>query len=227
MTALKAVVFDAYGTLFDVYSISALADAVCPGRGEALAALWRDKQIEYTRLRTLSGRYADFWAITGDALDYACERLGLALPPAARERLLQQYESLPAHPDALPVLRRLAQMRLAPAILSNGTPRMLAAAVAAAGMENVFDQVLSVDQVKMFKTAPQAYQLAVDALRCQPREILFISSNGWDVCGAAWFGFTTFWLNRAGLPRERLGVEPDAVGGRMDDVLLYLEAGRP
>lgn len=221
---IKAVAFDAYGTLFDVYSIGALAEEIFPGRGEALAALWREKQIDYTRLRTLCGRYADFWAITGDALQFACETLGLSLGALQQDRLMQQYAKLVAFPENLAALQRMKRQGLPLAILSNGTPAMLASAIATAGMSDVFDHVLSVDPVKKFKTAPEAYQLAPDAFGCPAAEILFVSSNGWDVCGATWFGFTTFWINRAGRPLERLGVTPTATGRSMNDVADFVAA---
>jgi 2-haloacid dehalogenase len=222
---IKAVAFDAYGTLFDVYSIGALAEEIFPGRGEALAALWRDKQIDYTRLRTLCGRYADFWTITGDALQFACETLGLRLGALQQDRLMQQYANLVAFPENLAALQRMKRRGLPLAILSNGTPAMLASAIATAGMSNVFDHVLSVDPVKKFKTAPEAYQLAPDAFGCPVAEILFVSSNGGDVCGSTCFGFTSFWINRAGRPLERLGVTPTATGRSMNDVADFVAAG--
>jgi 2-haloacid dehalogenase len=222
--AIKAVAFDAYGTLFDVYSIGRLAEELFPGSGARLAELWRDRQIEYTRIRTLSDRYADFWSVTGNALDFACERLGLDLTPAARDRLMAQYERLTAFPENRNLLQRLKSHGLPLAILSNGTAQMIASAVSAAGMDGLFDHILSVDQVKRFKTAPEAYQLGPDAFGCPAREILFVSSNGWDVCGATWFGYTTFWVNRAGAPPERLGIKPSAEGRSLSDVAAFLEA---
>lgn len=224
MTAtIEAAVFDAYGTLFDVNSIAALADEIFPGAGGALSVHWRDKQLEYTRLRTLSARYADFWTVTGDALDFSCERLGLVLRSGERQRLMGQYAALPAYADSASALRELKRMGVPLAILSNGTLDMLAGAVAAAGMEGLFDHVLSVDRVKKFKTAPEVYELATEALRCPAGRILFVSSNGWDACAATWFGFTTLWINRGNLPPERLGVAPHAVGRGMQDVVRFLE----
>jgi 2-haloacid dehalogenase len=220
---IKAVVFDAYGTLFDVYSIAAQAEEFYPGHGRKLATLWRDKQIEYTHLRTLSGRYADFWQVTGDALAFACAALDLALDGPLQARLMQQYERLSAFPENVAALQRMKAKGLPLAILSNGTLPMLANAVEAAGMDHLFDNVLSVDQVGKFKTAPEAYQLAPDALGRPAREILFVSSNCWDACGATWFGFTTFWINRFDRPPERLGVTPTATGRTMHDVADFLE----
>lgn len=221
---IKAVAFDAYGTIFDVYSIGALAEEIFPGSGRALAELWRDRQIEYTRLRTLSGRYADFWTVTGDALDFACERLGLPMAPQARTRLMDEYAQLAAFPENLAALQELRRLGLPLAILSNGTPEMIASAVSGAGMDGVFDHILSADSVRRFKTAPEVYQLGPDAFGCPAAEILFVSSNAWDVCGATWFGYTAFWVNRAAAPLERLGVRPAVEGRSLGDVVRFAQA---
>ncbi len=165
---IKAVAFDAYGTLFDVYSVGVLAEELFPGQGAALAELWRDRQIEYTRIRTLCDRYADFWSVTGDALDFACERLDLPLTNEARDRLMGQYAKLPAFPENRGVLQALRQQGIPLAILSNGSPDMLASAVAAADMSDLFDHLLSVDAVRKFKTAPgslSAWSRRVSAAR--------------------------------------------------------------
>jgi 2-haloacid dehalogenase len=222
--AIKAVLFDAYGTLFDVYSIGALAEQLFPGSGPALAELWRDRQIDYSRIRTLCQRYADFWSVTGDALDFACERLGLALTAAARAQLMAQYARLTPFPENRDALLALRGHAMSLAILSNGSPDMLASAVAAAGMDGLFDHILSVDRVRRFKTAPEAYRMGPDALGCPAANILFVSCNGWDICGAAWFGYTTFWVNRAGAPLERLGVRPTAEGRSLLDVVDFVAA---
>ncbi len=219
---VKALVFDAYGTLFDVYSIRALAEELFPGHGAELAALWRGKQIEYTHLRTLCGHYADFWSVTAEALGFSCEQLGLDLCDRDHARLMSQYACLAPYPENVSALHRMKDMGVPLAILSNGTRSMLLSAVTAAGMENLFEHILSVDQVRKFKTAPEAYQLAPDAFGCPADEILFVSSNCWDACGAAWFGYTTLWINRGGHPRERLGVAPTATGRTMHDVADFL-----
>ncbi len=224
---IKAIAFDAYGTLFDVYSIGALADEIFPASGARLAELWRDRQIEYTRIRTLSGRYADFRQITGDALDFACERLGLPLDGAARDRLMGQYARLAPFPENLAALEELRRRNIPLAILSNGTPEMIASAIAAAGMDGLFAHILSVDSVRKFKTASEAYQLGPDMFGCPAQEILFVSSNSWDACGATWFGYTTLWVNRAGAPLERLGVRPTAEGRTLNDVVDFIAAGSP
>ncbi len=216
--SVQAIIFDAYGTLFDVYSIGALAERLFPGKGPALAELWRDKQIEYTRLRTLSNTYKPFWEVTQDALVFSCRKLGLPLTLDAQTQLMGQYAKLQAFPESLGVLQALKAEGLKLAILSNGNPEMLDAVVRAAGMSDLFTQVLSVHSVQKFKTAPEAYQLVPDMLGVSARDTLFVSSNGWDICGAAWFGFRTFWVNRSAAPLEELGVTPNGEGRTLDDL---------
>ncbi|MBI1172970.1 haloacid dehalogenase type II [bacterium] len=215
---LRAIAFDAYGTLFDVFSIGSLAEELFPGQGARIAMVWRDKQIEYTRVRTLCDRYADFWQVTQDALDYTCDLLGQSLTAADKARLMGQYARLAAFPEVVGVLQRLKAAALPMAILSNGTPAMLDQAVGAAGLGGVFDHILSADAVRRFKTAPEAYRMGPDTFGCPAGEILFVSCNGWDICGATWFGYRTFWLNRHGLPAERLGVTPDRTGTSLAEV---------
>lgn len=218
---IKAIAFDAYGTLLDVYSVGALAEQFFPGKGTDIAVTWRDKQIEYTRLRTMCDRYADFWQVTGDGLDYACELHGVAPSAAQRAALMGAYEKLTAFEENHAQLTRLKEAGVPMAILSNGTPAMLDSALEAAGLDGLLDHVLSVDTVGNFKTAPEAYQMGPDAFGCDASEILFVSSNCWDICGATWFGYHTIWLNRYGLPMERLGVEPMARGTSLKDVADY------
>ncbi|QGZ61320.1 haloacid dehalogenase type II [Paraburkholderia acidisoli] len=229
-----AVIFDAYGTLFDVHSVVAAAEQMFPGHGDALSQLWRTKQIEYTQLRTLAdtagARYRPFWDITLDALRHAARRLNLALSGAGEKRLMDEYACLSAFPDVLPALRRLRESRGvgangAPglAILSNGNPQMLDIAVKSAGMHGLFDHVLSVDAVRAYKPAAAAYALGTAAFGAAARDIVFVSSNGWDAAGASWFGYTTFWINRQRLPAEELGVAPHGTGGGMTDLLAFLE----
>lgn len=220
---IQAILFDAYGTLFDVYSVSVLAEHLFPGKGDALATLLRDKQIDYTRLRTMSGQYKPFWQVTEDALVYSCKKLGLALTPEKHAALMAQYAVLPAFPDSVPVLQQLRQCGLKLGILSNGNTAMLESVVQAAAMVPLLDHVISVDRVRMFKTAPQAYQLGPDTFGLAAKEILFVSSNCWDACGAAWFGFQTFWVNRARAPLEELDVTPDAQGHSLNDLVSYLQ----
>jgi 2-haloacid dehalogenase len=220
---VKAVLFDAYGTLFDVYSIALQADALFPGQGAALSLQWRTSQIDYTRLYTLSGRYKPFWELTQDALRYACKRLNLSLTPEAQEALMQSYAKLSAFPENLAVLKALKRAGLPLGILSNGNPPMLQSAVSAAGMSGVFEWLLSVDSVQQFKTAPAAYGLGPAAVGAPQSEILFVSSNAWDACCATWYGYKTLWINRAGMPLEELGVEPTLVGKSLEDVLSALK----
>ncbi len=220
---IQAIVFDAYGTLFDVYSISALAEKLFPQQGKALAELWRTKQIEYSQLRTLCATYKPFWEVTQDALIFSCKKLKLELGFDAQNALMGQYAKLQAFPENLAVLQTLKEKGLKLAILSNGNPQMLDAAVKAAGMQGLFNHILSVDAVKKFKTAPEAYQLAPDVFGVSARNILFVSSNCWDACGASWFGYTTFWVNRSGAPVEELGVIPHAEGQSLNDLLAYVD----
>jgi 2-haloacid dehalogenase len=173
-----------------------------------LAALWRDKQLQYTWLRALQGRHADFWQVTGEALDFALDALGLA-DPELRRRLMQLYLTLDAYPDAAGTVRRLRDAGLATAILSNGSPAMLAAAVEHAGLAPLFDHVLSVEEVGVYKPHPKVYQLACDRLGLAADAILFVSSNGWDAWAASAFGMRAVWCNRSGQPPERLPGAPD------------------
>ena len=220
---VKAIIFDAYGTLFDVYSISALADRLFPGKGNALAELWRDKQIQYSQLRTMCSTYKPFWEVTQDALVFSCRKLGLDLGLEAQNMMMGQYAKLQAFPENLTVLRGLKADGMKLAILSNGNQDMLAAAVANAQMEDLFSHVISVDTVKKFKTAPEAYQLGPDVFGLSTKNILFVSSNCWDVCGASWFGYTTFWVNRSKAPLEELGVRPAATGPDMKALLKFVQ----
>lgn len=220
--SVHAIIFDAYGTLFDVYSVAALAERLFPGRGSAVAELWRDKQIEYTRLRTLSNTYKPFWEVTQDALVFTCRKLALDLTLDAQTQIMGQYARLQAFPENLAVLQSLKSQSLKLAILSNGNPEMLDAAVEAAGMSDLFTQVLSVHSVKKFKTAPEAYQLGPDTLGVSARDTLFVSSNCWDVCGAAWFGYRTFWVNRSQAPLEELGITPNGQGQTLEDLARFV-----
>lgn len=219
---IQAIAFDAYGTLFDVYSIGELAERIFPGQETQLADLWREKQLEYTRLRTLCSTYKPFWEVTQDALIYTCRNLGLELTLDAQNRLMGEYAKLQSFPENLGVLRKLKEMGLKMAVLSNGNPHMLDSAVEAAGMRSCFSHVLSVDAVKKFKTAPEAYQLAQDIFGLPAKNILFVSSNCWDACAATWFGYTTFWVNRSQAPLEELGVTPDATGTDMTSLLQFI-----
>ncbi|PPE70116.1 haloacid dehalogenase type II [Caldimonas thermodepolymerans] len=234
MPPVHAVLFDAYGTLFDVYSVALLAEQLYPGRGETLARLWRDKQIEYSRLVSMADpagrRYRPFWDLTRAGLRQACALLGLELPPAHEERLMNQYRHLSAFPENHEVLAQIRALGLPTGILSNGDPAMLEVAVKSAGLQGLLDEVISVEPVRCFKPDPRVYQLGLDAVRrrrpdASAKQVLFVSSNGWDAIGATWFGFTTFWLNRAGLPAEPLGTRPTHEGRSLHELLPLLRGG--
>lgn len=221
---IRAILFDAYGTLFDVHSVALMAEQLFPGQGTDISALWRAKQIEYTHLRTLSGRYRNFWDVTRDALAFTLARLTPDATAEQAERLMSQYACLTAFPENLGALKKLKTLGLPLGILSNGTPQMLDIAIKSAGMGGIFDHVLSVEAVCQYKTAPAAYQIGPDALKLPAKPILFVSSNGWDAAGAAWFGYTTFWINRGGQPAEHLDVQPTATGRLLTDVVDYAKA---
>ena len=223
---IQAIAFDAYGTLFDVYSIRELAEKIFPSAGQTLVELWRDKQIEYTRLRTLSNMYKPFWEVTQDALIFSCKKLNLILDLNAQIALMAQYARLQAFPENVSVLERLRASNFKLAILSNGNPQMLQSAVDAANMQGMFSHLLSVDSVKKFKTAPEAYQLAPDIFGLPAKNILFVSSNCWDACCATWFGYTTFWVNRHAAPLEELGVIPHGEGRTLVDLLDFVTRHR-
>jgi 2-haloacid dehalogenase len=207
MAGIRACVFDAYGTLFDVHSAVGGLRAKLGDRADALSQLWRAKQLEYTWLRALMGRHADFGQVTGDALDYALARTGIE--PGLRAALLQSYLTLDAYPEVPDVLRRLRAGGLTTAILSNGEPKMLKAAARSAGIDGLLDAMLSVEAVGVFKPEPRVYQLAVDRLGVPAAAIAFQSSNAWDVHGAACFGLRPVWINRQDAPPERLPGAPE------------------
>ena len=210
-----ALVFDAYGTLYDVHAVIRRCEAFWPGKGAALSQLWRAKQLEYTWQRSLMRRYAPFSQVTDDALQYACASLGLALDGGRTGALREEYRRLAVYPD---VPRALARFKTRKAILSNGSPDMLDPLVQHSGLE--FDAVLSVDEVKVYKPAPEVYQLAVDRLGVAKAAIGFVSSNCWDALGAKSFGFRVWWINRLQAPVDGLGLAPDAIVGSLDEILL-------
>lgn len=208
LEGVRAVVFDAYGTLFDVASAAARARDALGDRWETFAETWRAKQLQYTWLRSLMGKHADFWQVTGEALDYALAAHGF-MGADLRARLMGSYERLGAYADARPALEALRAKGLRLAVLSNGSPRMLAAAAESAGLAPLLEHVLSVEEVRVYKPSPAVYRLAPDRLGLWPAEIAFVSANGWDASGAKAFGFSVAWCNRAGLPVDRLPDRPD------------------
>jgi 2-haloacid dehalogenase len=208
LAGARAAVFDAYGTLFDVANAAERARESLGAKWQPLADVWRAKQLQYTWLRSLMGRHADFWRVTGDALDFAMESLGIA-DAGLRAQLMSLYERLGAYPEARPALERLRAAGLKLAILSNGAPRMLAAAAESAGLAPLLDAVISIEEVGVYKPSPAVYRLAPDRLGLWPSEIAFVSSNGWDACGAKAAGLRVAWCNRAGQPQERIPDTPD------------------
>ena len=209
----QGLLFDAYGTLFDVHSVVEAGRAVTSDP-QALSALWRQKQLEYTWLRALMGSYVDFWAVTEAALRYAIRRLGLSASDAQVRRLMDAYLSLSCFPEVKAALGRLGGRPRA--VLSNGAPAMLTAAVAASGLTTLLEHVISVDRVKTYKPSPRVYALGPELLGIPAGELLFVSSNGWDVAGAKTFGYQTAWCNRSGAPEEELGVRADLVVETLD-----------
>ena len=208
LTGIRACVFDAYGTLFDYASAAARCRDVLGDRFDRLVTLWRDKQLQYTWLRATQNRHVDFWRVTGDALDYALETLGID-DRALRERLMNLYLTLDAFPEVPDTLSRIKALGLKTAILSNGAPAMLDAVVGNAKIGVLLDAVLSVEEVGVYKPHPRVYQLAVDRLAVDAKEILFLSSNAWDAYAASAFGMRVAWCNRYGQRPERLPGKPD------------------
>ena len=199
-------VFDAYGTLFDVHAAVRKHAAAVGGEADRLSALWRTKQLEYSWTRALAGRYRDFWALTEDALDYAITKLDA--PRHMRDALLDAYRTLDAYPEVIDVLTTLKQAGAATAILSNGSPAMLELAVRAAGIGELLDDVLSVEDLATYKPLPAVYELVTNRFRAYPDTVSFQSSNRWDIAGATAFGFRTVWINRSGEPDEYADLPP-------------------
>ena len=224
-SSVKAVLFDAYGTLFDVYSVGLLAEQLFPGHGAALGVMWRDKQIEYTRLVTTSNHgahYQPFWDLTHAGLRYSCKRLGLVLTPNAEEQLMNQYRCLTAFPENRAVLQALKAQGIVTGVLSNGDPAMLGVAVKSAGLDDLLDHVISVDKLRKYKTDPAAYALGEAATGLPAAQIGFVSCNSWDALAATWYGYQTLWVNRYQLPFEELGTQPIHTGSSLADVLTLL-----
>ena len=227
----QAILFDAYGTLFDVYSVGLLAEQLFPGQGNALSVLWRDKQIEYSRIVTTSNDgafYRPFWELTRSALVYAVRKLvapsgtsDMAGFNARIDRLMNQYRSLSAFPENREVLQDLKQRGIVTGILSNGDPDMLNLAVRSAGLTDLLDHVISVDPVRKYKTAPEAYALGEQATGLRARQIGFVSCNAWDALAATWYGYQTLWVNRYQLPFEELGTQPTYSGSSLRDVHVF------
>ena len=216
--SVRHVVFDAYGTLFDVHSAASRYQVRLGQHAQAVSKMWRTKQLEYTWLRSLMQCYVDFWIVTQDALDYALDSKGID-DNSLRKDLLRAYHDLACYPEVPDTLSKLKQMGLGTAILSNGSPEMLEAGVRNSKLGKVLDSIISVDTIKVFKPSPKVYQLAIDQLRCNTDEILFFSSNAWDVSGAATFGFQTIWVNRFLQASENLPGAPIMEINSLDAVL--------
>ena len=225
----KLIAFDAYGTLFDVYSMGQLAEELFPGHGQALALMWRDRQIEYTRLVTMSDPnpngskyYLPFWDLTIRSLRYVCKRMDLSLSAENEKRLMDQYAKLTGFSDSLSVLQAIKNKGISTAILSNGSREMLATVVESNGLKPYLDKVVTIEDVRLFKTAPQAYELLLKSFPVKKEEILFVSSNAWDALAAKWYGFDVFWVNRLGHPFEDIGEQPDYQGDSLSKVLQVI-----
>jgi len=222
----KLVAFDAYGTLFDVYSIGELAEVLFPTHGQSLALMWRDRQIEYTRLVTMSDPepsgskyYLPFWELTERSLRYVCKRMSLELSAGNEKRLMDQYAKLISFEDSLTTLQEIKKRGISTAILSNGSREMLATVVDSNGVKPYLDQVVTIEDVRLFKTAPQAYALLLKAFPVKKEEVLFVSSNAWDALAARWYGYDVFWINRLGHPFEEIGEQPNYQGNSLSKVL--------
>jgi 2-haloacid dehalogenase len=220
---VKAVAFDAF-PIFDPRPVLALAETLFPGKGGELGNAWRARQFEYQWLRALSGQYADFWRTTEDGLVFAARQLRLELPPEKRDRLMHSYLELKAWPDVASALSALRQKGIRLAFLSNMTKMMLEAGIRNSNLDGQFELVLSTDSIRTYKPDPRAYQLGIDALRLGRDEILFAAFAGWDATGAKWFGYPTFWVNRADSPPEELGIAPDATGRNLADLVNFVNA---
>lgn len=218
LRGIRACVFDAYGTLFDYASAAAQCRDVLGDKTDLVTLYWREKQLQYTWLRSLQNQYADFWAVTGDALDFTMETLGIA-DPALRERLMKLYLTLDAFADARETLANLRSRGMKTAILSNGSPQMLHAAVKNADIGDVLDAVLSVDEVGVYKPHPDVYRLAVERLGVPADAIAFSSSNAWDAYGASAFGMRVLWCNRYQQRPEHLPGRPDHIVGSLSEIV--------
>ena len=219
---MAAALFDVFGTLLDVYSVTRRAEELFPGYGERLAQRWREKQIEYSRLRTMSGRYATFSKVTRDALEFSLQALKLEAGPEEVTRLADEYKRLTPFADVAPALARLHTAGVRLGVLSNGDSEMLETALVTSGLHRYIDLVLSADQVRAFKTSPSVYALGPRALRLQPYQITFVSSNCWDACGAAWYGYASFWVNRNDAVLEHLDVKLSGVGTSLTDAAEFV-----
>ncbi len=216
---MKAILFDAYGTLFDVHSVVRACEAAFPGRGTEFSNVWRTKQLEVSWLRGLARQYVSFWQITQDTFDFAIAKLRLEVAPKVRKDILDAYSSLSPFPEVLTTLDQLDAQNIILGTLSNGSPEMLDAVLTSSGLGTRLAHVLSVDRIGRFKPDPAVYKMGVEALNVPSAQILFVSSNAWDIAGASWAGHPTFWVNRGGAPSDPLGVTATYTGATLVDVL--------
>jgi 2-haloacid dehalogenase len=219
---IRAIVFDLYGTLYDVHSVVRLCDEVYPSRGESLSTLWRQKQLEYTWLRSMMGLYVSFESATEDALRFSCAHLGLPLDAATQRRLADAYLALSPFPDTTLALQRLKSAGLQLAILSNGSRFSIDQVLSNAGLNGAFDHLISVEEVQLFKPDPRVYRLAETRTGCAREDILFVSSNAWDASGAAHFGLPVCWVNRQGGVFDELGTRPRHVVANLNELADWL-----
>ncbi|HLK55440.1 MAG TPA: haloacid dehalogenase type II [Chthonomonadaceae bacterium] len=218
---IRAIAFDAF-PIFDPRPVSALVEQLFPGKGADLNNSWRTRQFEYTWLRSMGGRYKDFWSVTEEALVFAAKTLQLELTAEKRVRLMQAYLELKPWPDVAPALASLKAAGIRLAFLSNFTPGMLNAGIKNGGLEGTFEHILSTDRAKTYKPAPHAYQMGMEAFKLRREEILFAAFAGWDAAGAKWFGYPTFWVNRLHSPAEELDVAPDGAGANLADLVTFV-----
>jgi 2-haloacid dehalogenase len=219
---IKAIAFDAF-PIFDPRPIFMLVEKLFPGKGKELSSAWRTRQFQYQWLRALSGQYVDFWQATEEGLIFAVKQLKLEMSNEKREQLMNAYLNLKPWPDVVPALRSLKNTNIRLAFLSNMTPHMLNTNMHNSGLDEYFEYVISTDAAKTYKPDPRAYQLGVDTLKLKREEIAFAAFAGWDMAGAKWFGYPTFWVNRAGFTAEELGVMPDGTGKSLNQLVKYVQ----
>jgi 2-haloacid dehalogenase len=225
MEKIRGIVFDLYGTLYDVHSVAGPCDAYHPGRGREISIIWRQKQLEYTWLRSLMGQYVDFEQATRDALIFASNYLKLPLDEAARSALCDAYLHIKAYPEVPDALGLLNQLQIPLAILSNGSANSIRSVVAASGLDHLFTHLISADSAQIFKPHHRVYALAEERLQQDRSAILFVSSNAWDASGARHFGYPVCWINRAGNTFDELGQTPDHTVGGLDELATWIAAG--
>lgn len=218
-SSIKALVFDVYGTLFDVYSVKERCDELFSGKGKELSILWRQKQLEYSFLRQLMGQYEPFIDITKDSLKYATKKLNLEYNNEIERLLIEAYKNLTFYPEVVDVLKQMKHKKLA--VFSNGSRDMLEPLILNSGLSSYFDQIISVDDIKQYKPTPASYSYALNSLGLKREEVLFMSSNGWDISGAKNFGFKTAWINRGNLPIEELNQTPNSIYHDLNGILEW------